>query len=559
MPGVHLTDRRFEDLPEEAVDVASSVSPEWLKGTRWFQHKHADIGGISVRDCATVASAGAPPWHCIFLVLEVCPAQRTGAGKDADLYNVPLIVCDARDAGMVGDIAGANALAAHPLVVIRGPGYDARVYDATLATPFARAVLEAAMRESRIAASLGSFEFHAVRPGSTSPGKVRTATRLPDTSTNTLIVIDSSHVVKVYRRMVAGASVDLEMSVRLTQAGFRHIPHVTGYATYRAREGRQYPLMLIQRYVPNVGDGWEMAVADAEAWLGSVRTGGAGREYGPCEERRREARLGAVTAELHHASAGIDDDAFRPEDLCRSDVMSLGSEVASSIDETVRALRRAEAGHDPALACRIREVVSCEPALAAAIDGARRALVDAPCLGKKLRIHGDLHLGQFLGTEREGVRDFVVTDFEGEPLRAADERRRKSSPLRDVAGVLRSFDYAAYSAALGLRGSDGRRSAGRGRAGCRRRDQAVHAAKRWARGSGEAFLSGYLGEIGARGSSLLPRERRHARLLLACFKLEKALYEVRYELANRPGWLEIPLAGVLDSLRELEELVASPA
>ncbi|MDI6638768.1 MAG: maltose alpha-D-glucosyltransferase / alpha-amylase [Bacillota bacterium] len=547
MPDVYVTERDFGDVVADLYIVVASVAPEWLGGVRWLQRKDVPISEVKVRDLATLAREDV--MLCVLAVLEVGFRLQDGAaGECSDLYNVPLVVA----------LEGVQ-VEGEPLVRIKGPGYQALVHDATATSMFARAVLGGVRSETLVPAGEGMFEFRSVGAGV--PGVARVATKLPDTSTNTLMTVDSAQVIKVYRRMVRGTSPDLEMSVSLTRAGFRHMPAATGYAVYRTREGASFPILLVQQFVPNQGEAWRTFLADASAFVRGREAKRAG-----CEEGRK-ARLGEITAELHCASAGIDDDAFRPEGFGPGDVFALEQGLVASVGESMEALRRAQERYEPPYVQRIRDVAGRGKDLIALVRRACRGLASSRDLGKRIRIHGDLHLGQFLrmaGEAGGGGEDFVMIDFEGEPLRPAEERRRRASPLRDVAGMQRSFDYVAYSAAFALR-EEGAVECGSGveraMASCGAgeiSDDPCERARLWSRRAGRAFLTGYLRKMRCDARGLVPGDDRDFGLLLTCFKLEKALYEVRYELGNRPTWVEIPLAGVLDCMEELGGLVGPP-
>ncbi len=576
MPDICAGGRDSGAIAAELCSVVEREAARWLAGARWLQRKDVPIIGVKVRDLATIARKDGAV--CALAVLGVrFLAGDDGPGGSADLYNVPLV--------MVPEGPGPEG---EPLAAVEGPGYRALVYDATATTMFARAALGGVRDGARVAARHGVFEFHSVGPGVR--GDVHVAAKLPDTSTNTLVVVDSTHVMKVYRRMVRGTSPDLEMSVNLTNAGFRHMPSVTGYAVYRPEQGGSYPVLLVQQFIPNEGEAWRTAFADASAFIGGReecippggRGGGTGRreseepeepeeleeldgreergqrqghqEHGGRREQARQARLGEITAELHSASADIDDDAFRSESFGAADITDLEKSLVAFTGDSVEALRRAEERYEQPYIRRIRDVIGHEEDLVALVRRACGNLASSRDLGKRIRIHGDLHLGQFLRVaggrdHRSGRRsdDFVMIDFEGEPLRLVEERRRKASPLRDVAGMLRSFDYVACSAAFAMRED--------GKVRCRGGEDPCDRARIWGRQAGRAFLSGYLGRIRRADGGLVPGNDRDFGLLLTCFKLEKALYEVRYELGNRPAWVEIPLAGVLDCLEELRGLV----
>jgi maltose alpha-D-glucosyltransferase/alpha-amylase len=545
VPGVYVTERNFGDVAIDLYTVVESVAPEWLAGARWLQRKDIPISQVKVRDLGTLA--GDESALCVLTVIEVVFHARGEEKERSDLYNVPLVVA------MRGVETGSE-----PLAQIRGPGYEALVYDAADTAMFARAALEGVRQGTVVATAEGAFEFRGAGPGA--PGAVRAATKLPGTSTNTLVAVDSTWIMKVYRRMVRGASPDLEMSVGLTKAGFGHMPATAGYAVYRTRDGASFPIFLVQQFVPNHGEAWRRFLADAAAF---VRGGEAEGEGG---KDRSAARLGEITAELHCASARVGDDAFRPVDMDSRDVLALEQSLGGSVSESMKALRQAEGRYEQPYTGMIRDAARRADDLIALVKRACRGLESGRDLGKKIRIHGDLHLGQFLviaGEARNCGEDFVVIDFEGEPLRPSEERRLRASPLRDVAGMQRSFDYVAYSAVLAPEGNrseyGGGASAAPAHAG---RGEIEHAlfqrARAWGRRAAAAFLAGYLQRIRRDAPDLVPGDDKDFRLLLTSFKLEKALYEVRYELWNRPTWVEIPIAGVLDCMEELGGLVGRP-
>ncbi|MDI7246232.1 MAG: hypothetical protein QME92_01990 [Bacillota bacterium] len=555
------TEPGFGHVVAGLYSVVARAAPQWLAGARWLQRKDVPIGEVRVTDIAPLAQEDG--MFCVLAVLQIGFGAHDGArGDGSDLYNVPLV------------LAGEGArLEGDPLFRIEEAGCRGLVYDATATALFARAALGGVRSGARAAAREGTFEFHSVGAGV--PAGACVATKLPDTSTNTLVIVDSRQVIKVYRRMVQGPSPDLEMSVNLTEAGFRYMPTATGYAVYRARRGGSFPILLVQRFVPNQGEAWRTAFADASAFVRGAQARGAG------PEEAWQARLGEITADLHSASAGIGGDAFRPMDFGVDDVVALEQGLVASVGESMEALRRAQQRYEPPYVLRIRDVAGREGDLLALVKRAGHRLASSRDLGKRIRIHGDLHLGQFLRTAAAGEaesgdgdetgggggggdsEDFVMIDFEGEPLRPAEERRRKASPLRDVAGMQRSFDYVAYSAAFALRdegvecGGGGTRAGGGGEAAGHPGDPCERA-RAWGRRAGRAFLAGYLRRMRRDARGLVPGDDSDFGLLLTGLKLEKALYEVRYELGNRPTWVEIPLAGVLDCMEELRGLVGSP-
>jgi maltose alpha-D-glucosyltransferase/alpha-amylase len=285
----------------------------------------------------------------------------------------------------------------------------------------------------------------------------------------------------------------------------------------------------MQKFVENQGDLWTVTLQHLVRKI-AVPAGGAGAAQDSAEtvaadfHLGRMALLGRRVAQLHRAlCATTGDAAFDPEPVTAADLASWKASVERELDTTLANLAAAA----PALDARLREQVT--PLLERHEALRRRIRASAVGLAGlvKTRYHGDLHLGQVLVVQD----DFVIVDFEGEPERSLEERRAKSSPLRDVAGMLRSFSYAAHAALL-------RREAGTPA------DAGSRALGAWEQGACHHFLEGYRGE--ARQLASQPADGADFDALLALFLLEKALYELRYEIANRPDWIEIPLRGLLE-------------
>jgi maltose alpha-D-glucosyltransferase/alpha-amylase len=249
--------------------------------------------------------------------------------------------------------------------------------------------------------------------------------------------------------------------------------------------------------------------------------------------------LGRRTAELHRALAGIEEPSFRPEPFTRLYQRSLYQSMRNRTAATMRLLAARARALPVEARLEAEETLARRDAILALFQRIRERGVN----GSRIRIHGDYRLGQVLYTGK----DFVVIDFEGEPARPLSERRLKRSPLRDVAGMARSFHYAACAAIHRLRE--------RGLvdpAGPHRLDEW---ARWWSGWATDVFLAGYLQEMdgtGGPGETILPSAPEDRRLLLEVFMLEKALYELRYEMENRPGWLGIPLEGVRQLIEPTE-------
>ena len=451
---------------------------QFLIRQRWFAAKTRGIGALAVHDWATL-DADAP---LVLILLDV----------DGDRYHVPVAV---------GPEAGPAAAMAR---------WDGGVVvDAHDDVRFGRRVLAAIAGDRRLAGRAGRFAFHPT-PGWVFPQDLDAllTRRHAGEQSNTSVVLGGGLVLKTLRRPQPGLNPDLEITRFLTtRTAFRHVPRLAGWVEYEGPDGPA-TLAVLQEFVANAGDGWKHVVTTLRDRLAATPAG-AGPD--PLIEDMR--RLGAITGGLHAALAsdGTDPD-FAPEPITRADVARWAADIRRDVD-TVRG--QGLLGDDPALV---------DPAR----GGVARTLqsLDALVGTVKIRSHGDYHLGQVLKT----ADAFTVIDFEGEPARPLAERRAKQSALRDVAGMLRSLDYAAHAVAFGL--PVGERAA------------ALAHLMGWETEARRAFLAGYREAAGAGPAALIPPSEPTLTGACAAFELEKACYELRYERDNRPDWLAIPLAGV---------------
>jgi predicted trehalose synthase len=310
---------------------------------------------------------------------------------------------------------------------------------------------------------------------------------------NTSVVLDERHMIKLYRRLEAGPNPELEMLRALEAEGFANAPRLEG-ALETAGPPLETALVSVTGVVSAVGGGWELTVdslADDPSWLPD-----------------RAWRLGEVTAGLHAALAAHDDPAFVPEEPSAESLPLFAAALDEEISATFGGLPDDDAlGAVAHRAEDLRDLV--------------QELASTGPSGLAIRTHGDYHLGQVLWSTDD---DWVAIDFEGEPARSLPERRRKRSPLRDLAGMTRSFAYAG-DASLLLHG--------------------VEAPTGWVDACRDAFVEGYLDSADER---LLPPSRAGFDRLLALFELEKLVYELRYEARNRPDWASIPIVGMLRML-----------
>jgi maltose alpha-D-glucosyltransferase/alpha-amylase len=342
-------------------------------------------------------------------------------------------------------------------------------------------------------------------------------------SSNTVVTLGDQLFLKGYRHLHVGINPELDVGRYLTQvARFANCVPVAGAIEYHGADGSVMTLALLQAYVPNQGDAWDYTLAYLDRSLAEQRDlpeGATVADHGAFLKLTRV--LGQRTAELHLAFARSKGDPdFDPEPLLAADRIAFRDAAAAEARRSFDMLRERLPGLPPEAQQDAERLLAREASILQRIESVPVEAGNATAI--KSRFHGDYHLGQVLVSRN----DFVIIDFEGEPARSFGERRAKTSPLRDVAGMLRSFNYARWSAL--------RRNA-------QNPQELVRldaAAADWERQVREAFLGGYADTLAVAGAP--PPEPE----LLSLFEIDKAMYELRYELNNRVDWVQVPMQGL---------------
>jgi len=375
---------------------------------------------------------------------------------------------------------------------------------------------------------------------------------------NTSIIYGKQLILKLFRHLQAGENPDVEIGRFLTEvAHFPRIAPFMGEITMTLASGERTTVAMLQGLVANQGDGWQWFLEQLTGFFTSGAALPAPPEFlAPNFLNQREplrealerfgpsleaaAILGRRTAELHLALAiPTSDPAFAAEPFTPADLTRDARRIDAQITSTLEALK--------VKLSTLKDLTADDAGLLLSrrIDLFARAnaITALTAAGQRIRIHGDYHLGQILRTGGSSIEpgtepgDFVVLDFEGEPARLLAERRQKQSPLKDIAGMIRSFSYAAHA------GLNQHLTAHPELARTSGSDHLAAWALFWQNSTSSEFLRAYR-EIIAANPALLPSTQQ-SQSLLSAYLLEKALYELLYELNNRPAWLRIPLAGIL--------------
>jgi maltose alpha-D-glucosyltransferase/alpha-amylase len=499
------------------LQFETDTLPRFIETQRWYAAKGAPIERARISD-HVVWQEGKLSW--VLALLDV------GTTEEPASYFMPMALAwEERDEDRVRNLS-TSAIAK-----VRQQANVGVMGDAFADEGFCRAIVVAISKRRDIATAQGKLHFRPTAAFAQLAGTgfaTLPVARPQGSSSNTVVVMGERLILKGYRRLRDGASPELEMGRYLTEVvRYANCAPLAGVLEYTGNDGQTKLLAMLQAYVPNQGDGWTYALEYLRRFLEVHRTAPA---TDALPVNAHEAFLVTIrtlakrTSELHDALATRTGNAdFDPEPLSRADFDGY-RQRAQTEARTALALLKSSIEQIPAAEReKANEVLAHQDRLLARLDAA----ASEDTQGQKIRIHGDYHLGQVLVTRN----DFVIVDFEGEPGHSIEQRRAKQSPLRDVAGMLRSFNYVEHSAL---------RSVAHDEVEFVKLGPLAHA---WTEEVRIAFLSAYEAES-HRASAQAPLTP--GRGLLGLFELEKALYELRYELTNRPTWVGIPLQGILE-------------
>ncbi|MDM0058605.1 maltose alpha-D-glucosyltransferase [Variovorax fucosicus] len=492
--------------------VEADVLARHIEVQRWYGAKGSAITRTTIAEHA-VWEHGRLRWMLPILDVQATDAKST--------YFMPLALAweDHDDERM-------KQLAPAAIAKVRQQAEVGLMADAFYDEAFCRAVVLAIAQGLTLPAERGEIRF-------TSTGALADVTqedvdaldvsRPSAASSNTVVTLGDQLFLKGYRHLHEGINPELDVGRYLTKvARFANCVPVAGAIEYHGADGSVMTLALLQAFVPNQGDAWEYTQAYLERFLSEQRAapeGDAVVDHGAFLTLVRI--LGQRTAELHLAFArSSGDPAFDPEPLTAADRVALRDTAVTEARHSFAMLRERLASLPPEAQRDGERLLAQEASMLQRIEQFETETGNAT--GIKSRFHGDYHLGQVLVSRN----DFVIIDFEGEPARDFAERRAKTSPLRDVAGMLRSFNYARWSAL---------KRAAHNPDELARLDAA---AADWERQVRSAFLGGYVDTLAVAGAPAPETE------LLSLFEMDKAMYELRYELNNRIDWVQVPMQGL---------------
>lgn len=513
----------MSDLPGSVIaEALPGIAFDWLRQRRWFSSKGRELTALNVNDW------GALPLSQPGVVALV--EARYASGRP-EQYFLPLIATREEQ---------PEDVRTPPALTLSHDGTCWYFHDAFQFTAFQRLLMEHLIAGRDLPLEQGRLVFKPESALRESPPPLEQMRLVTAEQSNTSVIYDRQAILKCFRRVVAGLNPDVEVSRFLTtRAGFAHTPAMLGSIDYHSADGAAHSLGLLQAFVANEGDAWDHSLKLLGEFLAQTRQLDASASDREATTRRLAARqldeirrLGALTGELHLAlSSDADDPDFAPRPLTAEQVAAWQSAIRDDAATMLDDLQRRAPDLPGEQQSAVRALLDDRAQIERRIENLA-PLAEAGVT--MTRFHGDYHLGQVL----VGERGFLILDFEGEPLRSLAERRSHSSPLKDVAGMLRSFSYAAHAGLLAARDEHTSDAS---------EQQLDSWAASWERSARDAFLAGYTETTSA--AAFVPRQPDLLQAALAVFELEKALYELRYELNNRPDWLLIPLRGIQHTLR----------
>ncbi len=526
------------------TQLESFILPEYIRDKRWFGGKSRIIETMRIVKHGSIASAGA--------AVNILLIDVTYQDGLPELYQLPVGFISLRQAQTDKDAARLKDSFSQAIIArLKIGDEEGYLYDAIYGSEFQCAIIDHMKSNEPVKQINGELiEFKGkeeLKQFETGCDAIKPRVLSADQS-NTSVVYGKNFFLKLFRKLDYAINSDAEISGFLTdESKFEHMPTFVGTFQWKSNK-ETITLGLIQKLVENSGDGWTyvldrldelneklLASPDILTLPDELMTFNADTAYdgrvnpvlheifsGPLTEQVR--LLGIRTAELHKALAARSDiAAFAPEPYSLHYQRSLFSGLKS----LVRSAFQNQSGNLEKLAPEVRglaeEILGRQSEILIRLKDIYRKKIDV----SKIRIHGDYHLGQVLFTGK----DFVITDFEGEPARSYTERRLKRSPLRDVAGMIRSFHYAAYASLFldnHIRKDD--------------YPKLIPVMEAWYHHISHVFMEAYKENV--QGTPFIPKSDDELETLMTTFLLEKAIYEMNYELNNRPDWVIIPLTGI---------------
>lgn len=539
LPEIALSSKAWSSFaPSLRSALEGPILRNYILNRRWFREKSLKVRSMHVRDAIPLGTGVELTW-IVVVEMDFTDDQKS-------TYAIPLAAAFGDAVEEIDDEYQWIVLAI--LVNSEGGGL---LYDGVYSSAFRARLLETMASQKKLKGESGSILMQrgrALRRTAALTETAQSSRVLKAEQSNTAILYRDAFFFKLYRKLEGGINPDIELLQHLSErARFGNVPAYAGSLEYQPQSGDSEALGLMMEFVPNQGDAWSYAIEAIDRYFEKLLETKHEIETKPPRPSKvlgadvqdipesflgladgffmeMMALLGRRTGELHLSLAGeLEKPEFKPEPFSKLYQRSVYQSLRSLFRRVAATARKSKRRADEETKAGIENLLAMEQEILGRFSEITKVKISA----EKIRIHGDYHLGQVLFTGR----DFMIIDLEGEPARTLSERRLKYSAFRDVAGMLRSFHYAISSRYLHY-------------AEIRPEDKEFLAEwvtpwYEWVRG---VFLKAYLDTVD--GASFVPSDDEQLTTLIDVFVLEKAVYEVGYEINNRPDWLQIPLNGI---------------
>jgi maltose alpha-D-glucosyltransferase/alpha-amylase len=536
-----LAESWLEVFSGRALGTLTAALQQWLPSRRWFRGKARSVASVTIRERITVPVGEDNAFLLLF--------QVSYSDGEPELYVVPLACALGEKAESVSR-DWPQLILAH--ISLHRSGENGVLYDAIVSQEFCRALLALTSQHQTVSGQSGDLEAEptgVLRRVRREQGLDIDAQVSKAEQSNSSIIYGGSIILKFFRRLDAGINPELEIERFLSARHFPHSPALAGALEYHNHDGHTSTMAVLTTFIPGCHDAWEDTLSALQGFYQKVQSlpakqrqapsisdasqairGGAPLPQKPADligsYMADAATLGRRTAALHLTLASdAADPAFRPEPWTPAAQRALFESLDGLALQNLQLLQERLPKLPPASRTPAERVLEEESHIRQRLQ----RIAQKPVGAVRIRTHGDYHLGQVL---HHGP-DFLIIDFEGEPAVALEERRAKQSALRDVAGMIYSFFYAANSA---LRNPPGTRAS----------ETRIAWARYWSVWVGTSFLRAYLETAGS--APFIPADQTALKVMLDVELLRKAIYELGYELNNRPDWLNISCQVLLDLL-----------
>lgn len=535
LPTLEIED--WKNLGTFKKALEENVLPSYLPQCRWYRSKAKSINRIKVLPCPSLSDND-------FHLLRIRVEHMDASSED---YLLPLTMVTENQTAF-------NFSQINPQAILgKIEGENALVIDAIYDESFRRSLFNAIQNGTSISDENGTIqcETGTVLKNNRIPSRAITSRVLNAEQSNTSIIYNDQYFLKIFRKLEYGLNPDLEVVRFLSEKTlFNNAPTYGGSLLFLEEKKRPIILGLIQNKIDNRGDAWSTMLEDLEAYYDRVAAIESDKTPKLLQKERlyfmdtpakvrhligrstykRVTNLAKRTAEMHIALASDqEDDGFMPCDFCQEDQEALYKNQVQLVNDQLTALQGQLNVFPKQVAAEAQTVIDFKAQILQILEN----IIQAPIKATQTRVHGDYHLGQVL----DDGEDFYIIDFEGEPMRPIEERRSKTSPFKDVAGMVRSFHYAAYGE-LYLHPEKYAQDD---------LPKLEYWAAQWFHYISRFYLTAYFDRTESQG--FIPTDKKQLQTLLRTFIIEKAIYEVGYEMNNRPNWLKIPLRGVLYELQ----------